>query len=262
MRLSRVALPSCPWPSLELLLLVSALASLSFGVGCGGAPPPPAAPKEDKAPSAKEPATKPEPEVKKELPATCTPAADGLCVPPEEWVQRLCGGSFPDVALTMFSKGTPWTRGYLRRTVDAWSASGRASSNEKAELDEEVLLLVHREPNTGGMTVSGASGGSYEVLRWNGTCVSLTAEEVTTRLPPGKAKAAKIPWKALDLKTREALEADGKVGPLVTEQRKECKGSSFGEVSGKCAKADAKLSVAIVDYVRNGGAIPAPENLP
>ncbi|HLM73190.1 MAG TPA: hypothetical protein VK459_10880, partial [Polyangiaceae bacterium] len=60
----------------------------------------------------------------KELPTTCTPNEAGLCVPPEEWVKRLCGGSFPDVALAMFGKGTPWTRGYLRRTMDAWSASG------------------------------------------------------------------------------------------------------------------------------------------
>jgi hypothetical protein len=201
-----------------------------------------------------------EPAATKELPSTCTPNAAGLCVPPEEWVKRLCGGSYPDVALAMFAKGTPWTRGYLRRAMDAWSASGGGASNEKMIYDEEVLLLIHRAPDTGGMQVSGASGGSYEAFRWNGTCVSLTAEEVTTRLPP-KAKHPRIPWKTLELKTREALEADEKVGPLVAEQRKECKGS-FGEPSGKCLKADEKLSGVIVNFIRNGGTVPTPESLP
>ncbi|HZF55271.1 MAG TPA: hypothetical protein VE093_41760 [Polyangiaceae bacterium] len=200
-------------------------------------------------------------EAKKEMPTTCTPDAAGLCVPPEDFVKRLCGGSYPDVALSMFGKGTPWTRGYLRRTMDAWSASGGASSNEKVVYDEEVLLVLHRGPDTGGMQVSGASGGSYEAFRWNGTCVSLSAEEVTTRLPP-KAKHPRIPWKSLELKTREALEADEKVGAMVAEQRKECKGSTFGEPSPKCAKADEKLSGVIVNYIRNGGAVPTPESLP
>jgi hypothetical protein len=161
----------------------------------------------------------------------------------------------------MFAKDTPWTRAYLRRTMDAWSASGGASSNEKVVFDEEVILLVHRAPDTGGMQVSGAGGGSYEALRWNGTCVSLTAEEVSTRVPP-KAKHPKIPWKSLELKTREALEADEKVGPAVTEQRKECKGSTFGEVSAKCEKADEKLSGIIVNFIKSGGTIPKPEALP
>jgi hypothetical protein len=49
---------------------------------------------------------------------------------------------------------------------------------------------------------------------------------------------------------------------VVTEQRKECKGSTFGEVSGKCAKADEKLSGVIVNFIRNGGTVPTPESLP
>jgi hypothetical protein len=232
-----------------------------FMAGCGSSPPPPVKQSEPKPVEEKEKSAPVEPVVAKELPTTCTPNEAGLCVPPEEWVKRLCGGSFPDVALAMFGKGTPWTRGYLRRTMDAWSASGGASSNEKVVFDEEVLLVMHRAPDTGGMQVSGASGGSYEALRWNGTCVSLTAEEVTTRLPP-KAKHPRIPWKTLELKTREALEADEKVGVVVTEQRKECKGSTFGEVSGKCAKADEKLSGVIVNFIRNGGTVPTPESLP
>lgn len=247
------------------LLLVTSAAS------CGGSSGPPAASqseasKADADKAAKEKAAAEE--VKKaaeaaerELPTTCTPDEKGVCLPPEAWVKRLCGGAYPDVALRMFAKGTPWTRAYLRRTMDAWNASGGSSSNDKVEVDEEVILLVHRMPDTGGMQVSGGAGGSYEALRWDGTCVSLMSEEVTTRLPP-KAKSAKIPWKNLDLSTREALAADAKVGAVVADQRKECKGATFGGVSDKCVKADAKLSVVIVDYVRNGGTLPAPETRP
>lgn len=161
----------------------------------------------------------------------------------------------------MFGKGTPWTRAYSRRSMEAWSASGGASSNEKMQVDEEVLLLAHRAADTGGMSVSGASGGSYEALRWDGTCVSLMAEEVSTRLP-GKPKFAKVPWRQLDVKTREALSSDDKVGPVVAEYRKDCQGAGLGSVSAKCEKADKKLMSMIVDFVRGGGAIPSPAVLP
>jgi hypothetical protein len=238
--------------------------SVTLGAGCGSAPPPPPVSDASKPAAAdaapKEKAAEKADAAPKVLPTTCTPGADGLCAPPEDFVKRLCGGSFPDVALVMFAKDTPWSRGYLRRAMDAWSASGGKSSNEKTQVDDEVLLLVHRVPDTGGMSVSGSSGGGYEALRWDGTCVSLMAEEVTTRLP-AKAKAAKIPWKDLDLKTREALSADEKVGPFVAEYRKECKGG-FGEVTPKCEKADKKLAQGIVDYVRGGGALPAPSAIP
>lgn len=235
--------------------------------GCGASPTTSVATPEDASKaaaadaSAKEKAEAEKAEAaEKELPTTCTPGANGLCVPPAAFVKRLCGGAFPDVALVMFGKDTPWSRGYLRRTMEAWNASGGASSNEKVVVDEEVLLLVHRVADTGGMSVSGASGGSYEALRWDGTCVSLTAEEVTTRLP-AKAMHAKIPWKQLDVKIREAFSTDAKLGPVVTEYRKECKGG-FGEVTAKCEKVDKKLTAMIVDHVRGGGAVLGPKALP
>lgn len=230
---------------------------------CGGSPPPPAAPDATSKPAEADvaKAKEPEPAPPKTLPTSCSPGPNGLCAPPADFVKSLCGGSFPDVALLMFGKDTPWTRAYLRRPVEAWNASGGASSNEKLQLDEEVLLLIHRAPDTGGMQVSGGAGGSYEALRWDGTCVSLMAEEVTTRLPP-KAMTAKIPWKQLDTKTREAFSNHEKVGLVVADYRKECKGANFGEVSAKCVKVDAKLTTAIVDYIRGGGTIPTPPSIP
>src|SRR5262249_4353327 len=107
---------------------------------------------------------------------------------------------------------------------------------------------------------SGAGGG-YDVLRWDGTCASLSDEEVTTKSPP-KAKHAKIPWKSLDEAVKSALVTDDRVGKVVVERKKECKGATMGEVSIKCVKADDMLSVVVVDFVRNGGSVPPPAKLP
>lgn len=195
----------------------------------------------------------------RQVPTTCE-QKDNVCLPPVAFVKRLCGGFHPDVALSLFAKGTPFTRAYLTRDTDAWNASGGASSGDKLLFDEEVLILYRRVPETGGMVVSGAGGG-YDVLRWDGTCASLAAEEVRLQVPP-KPKFAPIPWKSLDQKTREALQADEKLGKIIAERRKECKGATMGSVSLKCEKVDKQMSLGIVEFVRNGGSLPAPEPLP
>jgi hypothetical protein len=231
---------------------------------CGAAPPPKSASDAPIVPEAPVPVPV-APEVKKDvepegLPATCEKKGD-ICSPPFKWVKRLCGGFYPDAALAMFAKDSPWTRGYLTRDTQAWNASGGESSSDKLVFDEEVLVLAHKEADTGGMVVSGSSGG-YDVLRWDGTCASLAGEELTLKVPPNRAKAAKIPWKSLDLKIRDALTADEKIGKIDAARRKECKGVTLGDVSDKCEKADRQLSVAIVDFVRKGGALPPPGKLP
>src|SRR5438132_785743 len=65
-----------------------------------------------------------------ELPKKCGDGnAEGICAPPREFVQQLCGGfPRPDVALSMFGKGSPWTRAYLNRNVEAWYTTGRNST--------------------------------------------------------------------------------------------------------------------------------------
>lgn len=256
---------SSPLPSRVMrapfqLLLASASSMLVF-VGCGPSMPPPASPAAKvvaaQAPSAPEPT----PEQAHELPTQCAPSTHSkLCVPPSAFVQRLCGGSFPTAILHLFRQGSPWTRGYVTRTLEAWNASGGAASNEKLALDEEVLVVVHRVPAPGGMVVSGASGG-YDVLRWDGSCATLMAEELTLRRP-SSPKAAKVVWRTIEDAAQEAMLADPKVSTAVSERRKECKGASMGDVSLKCEKADQKLSRVLVDYVRQGGALPAAKKLP
>lgn len=231
---------------------------------CGGSAPPPSAataPTADAsaAPSAAPVADEDQPFGK--IPTECAEAGAKMCLPPAKFVKRLCANFYPDVALAMHGKGTPWQRGYLRvKSVEAWNASGGMSSAEKIVFEEEFLILSHREPATGGVQVSGA-GGSYDVLRWDGTCASLMEDEVM--LKPGPSpKAAKIPWKSLDDKVRDALTANDKIGKVYAERRKECKGATMGDVSLKCQKADDQLSHVVVEYIRGGGTIPAPAKLP
>ena len=231
---------------------------------CGGAAPapppaPPAATAEAAAPTAAPVAEADQPFTK--LPDECAEKGK-LCLPPEAFVKRLCSTRvWPDVALAMHAKGTPWSRGYLRvKSAEAWYASGGVSSGDKMIFEEEFVLLARREANAGGMTVSGA-GGAYDVLRWDGTCASLQDEEVSLT-GSSTPKTAKVVWKSLDDKVRDALLADEKINKVFTARRKECKGATMGDVTKKCEELDDKLSAVVVEYVRRGGAVPAPPKLP
>jgi hypothetical protein len=245
------------------LALALVLLSLS---ACGGAPEPAASPE---APAAAAAPAKPKEEAAApaaekagpvEVPTTCT-TTDGYCLPPPRFVKKLCSAFQPDLALAMFAKGTPWTRAYLKGDVDAVNASGGVSSNDKLVFDEEVLVMIRRKADAGGMQVSGAGDG-FDVLRWDGTCATLSGGEITLTAPPKSAKNPKLKWQDLAETTQTKLLEDPKIAKINTERRKECKGVTMGEVSVKCVKAVDALSLAIVSWVRGGGTVPAPATLP
>ena len=111
------------------------------------------------------------------VPTSCANKSGGTCVPSKAFVQKLCAANFPGVALYLFANSSPWTRAYSRGKVKAWNASGGASDNSSfLEFDEEVLVLVERKADLGGMQVSGA-GASYDALRWDGSCVTLSSRK-------------------------------------------------------------------------------------
>jgi hypothetical protein len=196
-----------------------------------------------------------------DVPTACANKGGGTCLPPKAFVQKLCAASFPGVALYLFANSSPWMRVYLRGKTKAWNASGGASDNSSfLEFDEEVLVLVERKANLGGMQVSGA-GASYDALRWDGSCVTLSSEEVSLDKPPSP-KSAKVEWRFLDDNVQEALRQESKVNEAYLARRKECGGASSGEVSMKCVKADQKLSDEIILYLRGGGKLPVPTKLP
>ncbi len=215
--------------------------------------PPPA--KGDAAPEAKEAPAE-------GMPTTCAKgSSDKICLPPGYLAKAFCNEDFPTVALAMFAKGTPWTRGYSVTTSAAWNASGGASSNEKMNMYEEIIVLRVRGADTSsGIQVSGA-GASYDVLRWDGSCVTLQEGEFVFDHPP-KITSARVVLKRLEQHVRDALRDTTDLGQLISDHRKECKGVTMGDVSKKCEELDGKLSVAIANYVREKGGVPAPHKLP
>lgn len=194
----------------------------------------------------------------KGIPAACAGGVMDPCVPEAEFTKRLCNGMFPDVALILFAKGSPFTRAYLKGDVDGWNADG-ASARAKLLFDEEVLLLRKRDSGKGGMQVSGSGG--YQVMRWDGYCYTLEEGSLAMRAPP-KPKTSAIAWRFMESPTKDALLADPAVKTAYEKRGKECKGAVSGDVTATCQKADEALSAAIVKAVRGGLAVPTPAKLP
>lgn len=205
-----------------------------------------------------EPAEPPTPEA---IPLACAGEAgmkDGkACVMPGEFVKKLCGASYPDVTLALFSKGTPWTRAWLAGDVEAWSASGGFTSRANLAFDEEVLVLArHAAPSVGGIQMTGA-GASFDVLRWDGSCVSVQEGELTTRRPPAP-KQATVRWSRFEEATRRALLASQKVKATREAFDKACGGEKAA-----CERAEKDLAGAIATSLRTGGpTLPTPTRRP
>jgi len=235
-------------------------------VGCGSSSPKTETPKdvpsalpstEATAPAAGE-ATKVEDDGKT-IPEAC--AGEGACQMPRAFVKRLCSGVFPELALFFFQKGTPWRRAYVSvKEAAPFNGLGGPSAEEKLTFEEELLVLLERKADTGGMQVSGA-GSSFDVLRWDGTCATLSAEEVRLQ-GPSKPKHALIPWRILEDSTQTALLANEGLAKVAAERKKECKGATMGTVSAKCEKADKALNDLVVEVVRGGTTVPKPAKVP
>jgi hypothetical protein len=182
------------------------------------------------------------------------------CLPPTQWVEKLCGGVHPEVALHMFRGGSPWKRLYSRARAPAYNgAGGRSLSDERVEKGEELIALRRNSDghnsSAGEMTVGETAG--YDMLRWNGSCITLHDGEYSTRAPRRRVHA-RVEWRWLGDEVRSALTNDGTVKEAYVARRKECKGATFGEVTKKCVEREDSLVAAIVDYVRAGGQLPEP----
>ncbi len=195
-----------------------------------------------------------------QIPTECSSKSGSTCVPAGKWVRRLCQDVHADVALFMFQSGTPWQRMYLTRETDAINASGGASVAGTLAFDEEVLVLRHRQAGEDGIQV-GSSSGSYDALRWDGSCVSLEGEEVTSNKPP-KAKTSRIEWRWLGDDMKKALRKNSAVDETYVARKRECKGATMGAVSKKCENLDKKLIEVTADFVRGTDSLPQPKNQP
>lgn len=201
------------------------------------------------------------------LPTSCTTGDAGalkdmkLCLPERSYAKKLCGGIYPEVALNMFGKGTPWSRVYLAGDVEAWNASGGLTHRAKLAFDEEVIVLgKHQAASMGGVVMTGAQS-SYDVLRWDGSCVSVMEGEITTKKPPAP-KPAEVKFSRLEETTRRALLAEPKVKSAYDAIGKACSSVSSPSEKKTCEKADRAFTSAIVDAIRGGASLPAPSRRP
>ncbi len=231
-------------------------------VGCGGTPAPPvvatAAMMEPVAASA--PIAEPEP-APESLPKACAASAGdaSACPLPPDFAERLCNGSYPEVALHLFAPNTPWKRAYLRRSFKAWHVGGRGELRE-LRANEEVLVLSTK---AGAGASLGMGGQAFEVLRWDGTCVSLMEDEVSFH-KPGAAVPANIQWKKLDPAFRTALGEDKQLEQLRAAWTRACDAPDADKEPGKtkCELALRRFSLAVAQSVGKGKPLPPPNSMP
>ncbi|RLB51750.1 MAG: hypothetical protein DRI90_22705 [Deltaproteobacteria bacterium] len=226
--------------------------------------PPPAGLNETVIPQDIEPVSTPTPmasepvEQPMSLPQTCADQSAEMCVPPPDFIGRLCATRHPNVALAMFKKDTPWTRAYVRvREMEAWYVPAGRSRPLTLKFAEEVLIIADRSARPEGMKVSGS--GSYDVYRWDGSCVSVMSDEVSLR-PPGTPDVAIITWRHLDDGIRDALMEHRKIQFRNDLRLKSCKENTAAK---QCQRALRGLSRMVADFVRRGtGELPLPDTLP
>ncbi len=227
-------------------------------LACGGSPKPApstadtassAAPADDAAPAAS--AASPAPDgsgaAPAGLPTACADKSAPACTPPSAFVDRLCNKPHQDIALALFAQSSPFSRLYLKGKLD------------ELVFGEEVLALRFHGQAKGGMQV-GSGNGSYDVLRWDGSCSMAVDADMLSTAASASRKAAHVQWHRLSNPAQTALiSGSDAIKNAHARRGKECKGAMSGDVSAACQKADQALVDAIVDYVRNGGSLPPPD---
>jgi hypothetical protein len=194
------------------------------------------------------------------LPTKCVMVED-LCLPPRAFVKKLCLDAYTGAAFRLLEASSPYSRGYVRsREVKAVNTLGGPSSDVNLHFGEEVVILTRTGgPGPNQMQVSGMGG--HDVLRWDGTCATLSDGELATRAPV-PPRYAPFSWKYIDTNIQNALLADKSVETARRNHKKHCHGVSLGRISAACADAEAKLSDSVVAAVRGGISLPVPDRMP
>ncbi len=185
--------------------------------------------------------------------AKCEPSAEGGegCFPDERYRGWLCDESAPGTAVPLFGKGTPWVRAYVTRDLESWDPTRPHAQKTHLGLDEEVIVLRANKPK-GDVMVVGATNAqgwaSVDAVRADGQCVSLMADEITTKRPMAP-KHAPLAWEKVDDRTRSAWLALPDVKKRVDAMAKACVGAGQG-----CAKAKSRVVDAVVAHEVVGSA--------
>ena len=206
--------------------VVVAACPLLACLACAGSPPPAstapaAADSSSSAPadSSSSSASTDAPPATVAFPTACANPSAAACTPPSDFVDRLCTKPHQEIALALFGK-TPFTRLYLKGKMDELS------------FQEEVLALRFHGQAKGGMQV-GSGNGSYDVLRWDGSCsMAVDADILGTSAPSGRPKAARVLWHRIGDKMQSALiTGNDAIHKAHSRRGKECQGAMSGDVS-------------------------------
>jgi hypothetical protein len=204
------------------------------------APPPEPPP----APSA-EGEPEPDPSAPFEVGQTCADPHSPICTPPSRVAEELCRRGSQDLALGMFQGGTPWRRAFVRHNLDAWYTGARHAAPAPLEQGEEVLIITNRTASGSGVQVG---SGNYDVYRWNGSCASVMADEVSFD-KPRFPKTAPIAWERLDDATQNGLLGDRAIQLRKDQVKKACREDG---TAPDCTTAREALTALIAKRVRNG----------
>lgn len=179
------------------------------------------------------------------------------CLPSNDWVAALCNDVYQEEALYMFRKSSPWKRLYLRKNVQAVNATGGAWLPGTVEHGEEVIALRYREVDS-EFHLEAGGGGTYDVLRWNGSCATVDEDLLSDRSPT-RMRHPRVEWRWLGDEMRTALREDEKINVAYRARRSECKAATIGSVTAECERLDGELIDKIVRHVRERDSLPRPQ---
>jgi hypothetical protein len=204
------------------------------------------------------PAVAPRPEVH-EAPDVPTYCASKIkpCVPPQDFVRQLCQDRYASVAPYLFQKHTPYVRLHAKsRSIELKNGFNGPTGTQPVAFAEEVLLM--RVATVEPAKPKATAEEVYDVLRWDGTCVTAPKRDLVTYLP-GTPQAALVDITTLDTTTRTALLRDAKLAKLDSSRTAACRADAK---SDGCAQAARALSDAIVAAIRQGLRLPMPRQRP
>jgi hypothetical protein len=198
-----------------------------------------------------------------EVPTECDRSgADGeQCFPPQAFVEALCQGKYPGVALTMFRQDEPWKHAWVKvPEVMPQNPYDGPVTHAPLLFSEEVVLLRFRPFKAiKGYSVKGPD--RYDVLRLSGSCATLAVDEIRYHWR-GPSRYAPLVWNWLEPAFQQALGGSDEVSQARDAQQQACGGRYMGGGDSSCQKATDALVLAIMQQVDAGAALPTPRDLP
>ncbi|MBN2194609.1 MAG: hypothetical protein JW751_17460 [Polyangiaceae bacterium] len=194
------------------------------------------------------------------LPQRCADQASP-CYPPAEFVEELCRGKYPAVAILMFRKDQPWAHVYVKvNEVFPRNHFAGPVTHVPLAFSEELVLLKHR-PYLARAGYDIDYPDSFDVLRMSGTCAVVAEDEIRDHWA-GPSSYAPLVWTWLEPGFRQALSGNDRIATARDKQEVSCAGRYIGGGSQDCQKASVGLVKAIMTEVDAGLSLPSPQTLP